>query len=78
MFGLFTRTALGAAAPAAGSTVQDMVTRLRQAGRLTATNQLAREGRAAGYAVTQGRVDAVGNPRARCGCELHYPDLLWQ
>lgn len=67
-----------ASAPAAGNTVQDMVTRLRQAGRLTATGQLAREGRAAGYDVVQGKVDAVGNPRARCGCELHYPDLLWQ
>ncbi|MDO5643526.1 MAG: hypothetical protein Q4G26_14225 [Paracoccus sp. (in: a-proteobacteria)] len=67
-----------ASAPAAGNTLQDMVNRLRQSGRLTASNQLARTGQAAGYAVTQGRVDAVGNPRARCGCELHYPDLLWQ
>lgn len=67
-----------ASAPAAGGTVQDMVSRLRQAGRLTASNQLAREGQSAGYEVVQGRVDAAGNPRARCGCELHYPDLLWQ
>lgn len=67
-----------ATAPAAGDTVQDMVSRLRQAGRLTASNQLAREGQSAGYDVVQGRVDATGNPRARCGCELHYPDLLWQ
>lgn len=67
-----------ASAPSAGSTVQDLVTRLRQAGRLTASNQLAREGQSMGFNVVQGKVDATGNPRARCGCELHYPDLLWQ
>ena len=67
-----------ASAPAEGSTVQDMVNRLRGAGRLTATNNLAREGRVMGFNVVQGGVDATGNPRARCGCELHYPDLLWQ
>ncbi len=67
-----------ASGPAAGGTVQDLVNRLRQAGRLTASNQLAREGQAQGFAVVQGKVDAAGNPRARCGCELHYPDLLWQ
>lgn len=67
-----------ASAPAAGGTVQDLVNRLRQANRLTASNQLAREGQALGFDVVQGKVDAAGNPRARCGCELHYPDLLWQ
>lgn len=67
-----------ASAPSAGGTVQELVNRLRQANRLTASNQLAREGQSAGFDVVQGRVDTTGNPRARCGCELHYPDLLWQ
>lgn len=67
-----------ATAPAKGDTVQDLVSRLREAGRLTASGQLAREGQSAGYQVTQGRVDTVANDRTRCGCTLHYPDLLWQ
>ena len=65
-------------APAAGSTVQDLVNRLRSAQRLTASGQLAREGRNAGYTVVQGKVDAQNNPRAACGCNMYYPDLLWQ
>ena len=67
-----------ASAPSAGGTVQDLVNQLRQSGRLTVSGQLAREGQNQGFNVVQGKVDATGNPRARCGCELHYPDLLWQ
>lgn len=62
----------------AGGAAQDMVRRLRLAVRLTASNQFALEGQAGGDDVVQGRVDAVGNTRLRCGCTLHYPDLLWQ
>ena len=67
-----------ATAPAQGATVQDLVNRLRSAGRLTASGQLARGGQEQGFQVTQGHVDAVNNERAACGCQTHYPDLLWQ
>lgn len=65
-------------APEADMTVQGLVNRLRQEGRLTASGQLARGAQSMNLSVTEGKVNATTNQRAYCGCNLHYPDLLWQ
>lgn len=70
--------ALSNAPTSTAQTVEGMVNSLRAAGRLTASGQLARGGRDQGFQVTEGRVDAVNNERAACGCQMYYPDLLWQ